>query len=141
VLSYLDNREALSYYTEWVVVISSSDVVCNEILAFLHKPQLFTCDHKVNFEVVSVHLLKVYEGGNIWFHSFLNSVPDGRIVKLQVKVALKLRKEFPVLIAHEAGRPPEEVWKLWRRDRYHAFAENRTTISRTSNPQPSPFTD
>jgi hypothetical protein len=51
--------------------------------------------------------------------------------------ALLPRKAAPVPTEQEAGQVLEPVCTLWRRDKFFVPVENRTKISRSSNPYPT----
>jgi len=46
-----------------------------------------------------------------------------------------------VPVEQEADRAPEPVWMIWRRDKSLVLTKNSTTISWSSSPQPSHYTN
>jgi hypothetical protein len=106
--------------------ILSRNVMQSELTALLNKPRKAKKDKVVPvLNQLSTTPGRRTEGGGI-APPFLSSALDKVNCHLHAPAALPPVKELSAPIAYEAGRAPELVWTLWRREKYLAPAGNRT---------------
>jgi hypothetical protein len=82
-------------------------------------PVQLSCTADKRLRGLSVHTMKACEGVDVWLHAFFTSELDGG--EWLALYASQFTPPGKALVAHieqEAGRTPEPVWKLLRRDKY-----------------------
>jgi len=75
--------------------------------------------------LIKNHAMKKCLGAEVQLHAFLTSAQDGGVwsASRHSRFTSGEGKEPPVPFGQEAGRAPEAVWTLWRREKFRPVVQ------------------